>query len=363
MSERKKPGELALVHSHEAGEILEIEPEKTELETLLETWEANTYRGEEILDMKPRRWLVPGWLPLDSLLAVYAGPGVGKSFYALSLALEMARGGSWVGTPLTASPVLYVAAERGTELRDRAEAWSKHYKRELPQSLEILDTPRPPQLTDGFDIEALCTKVKNSGAKLVILDTYARMTLGIEENSARETGPILEALDKIRRATDGGTVLVVHHTGKDPSRGLRGSTAFLGAVDMGITLANNGGNLKASVEKSNAGPAPIPEWYKLETVDLDIIHDNEPRTSAVLAHTGAPRKDENLEEIVLEALRTTTTGSLSKKEILEAVQEAGGAVNSMSSLDRLALRPLRDRGLIQVTGEARATRYSLIEEN
>jgi hypothetical protein len=258
--------------------------------------------------------------------------------------------------------VLYIAAERGTELRDRAEAWSKHYKRELPQNLEILDTPRPPQLNEENDIEALCLQVANSKAKLVVLDTYARMTLGLDENSSQATGPILEALDRIRKATNGGTVLVIHHTGKDPSRGLRGSTAFLGAVDMGITIANSGGNLKASVEKSNAGPAPIPEWYKLETVDLDIIHDHEPRSSAVLTHTGAPAQDENLEGIVLDILRTTTTGSLSKAELVEAVKEQGVSV-SKTKLDRLALNSLRKRGLIMVLGNARATRYSLIEEN
>ena len=129
MSERKKPSELSLVTTHEAGEILEAVPELTPTEKTLERWSEHTYKGEQILEIPPRRWLVPGWLPLDSLMAVYAGPGVGKSFYALSKALEIARGGSWVGTPLEAAPVLYVAAERATELRDRAEAWSKYYKR------------------------------------------------------------------------------------------------------------------------------------------------------------------------------------------------------------------------------------------
>lgn len=362
MSERKKPSELSLVTSHEAGEILEVVPELSYVEQKLELWESHTYRGEGILDIPPRRWLVPGWLPLDSLLAVYAGPGVGKSFYALSMALEIARGGSWVGTPLDPSPVLYVAAERATELRDRAEAWSKYHSRNLPDSFEILDTPYPIQLTNDAEVEALCEKVTRLGARFVVLDTYARMTLGIEENSSKETGPILQALDKIRRATNGGTVLIVHHTGKDSSKGLRGSTAFLGAIDIGISLAGDGDALKASVDKSNAGPTPIPEWYKLETVPLEALHDYEPRSSAVLTHTGAPVKDENLEQVVLDLLATATSGSMSKREILDALSEQG-VKSSATTLDRRGLKSLMDRGLVKLSSKGPNARYSVTESH
>jgi predicted ATP-dependent serine protease len=86
------------------------------------------YVGSDILDMKPRRWLVGGWLPLDALVLLYSAPGVGKSFYALSLALQVANGGDWVGESFAeALPVLYVAAERPTDQRDRAEAWSLYF--------------------------------------------------------------------------------------------------------------------------------------------------------------------------------------------------------------------------------------------
>jgi hypothetical protein len=361
MSERKKPSEaLALVSSQEAGEVLEVIPELLPVEKILKKWKEHTYKGAEILEIPPRRWLVPGWLTLDSLLAVYAGPGVGKSFYALSMALEIARGGSWLGTPLEASPVLYVAGERATELRDRAEAWCAYHSRMIPENFEILDSPHPPQLTAQSNIEALCEKIKECGAKFVVLDTYARMTLGIDESSSRDAGPILQALDEIRRATNGGTVLVIHHTGKDVTKGLRGSSAFLGAVDIGITLTGDGTALKASVDKSNAGAIPIPEWYKLETVQLETLQQNEPRSSAVLTHTGAPIKDSNLEQAVIDILTATTSGSLSKNELIEALAEQGRKVSS-SGLDRLALRSLMDRGLVAMNGGGRLTRYSVIE--
>lgn len=359
MNQRMKPTELALVTENAAGEVLEAEP--TELEALLDNWRKHSYKGSSVLDIEPRRWIVPGWIPADSVIAVYAPPGVGKSFYALSLALAMSNGDPWATIHLEPSPVLYVAAERATELRDRAEAWLTYREQLLPDSFEIMSPARPPQLTNPRDIEALCTYVEESGARLVVLDTYARMTLGIEENSAKETGPILEALDRIRQATKGGTVLVVHHTGKDASRGLRGSTAFLGAVDLTISLEGDGASIRAKVEKSNAGPEPMPEWYRLETVPLPNLA-GESRTSAVLISTGAPARNEGLEEAVLSTLRQTSEGSLTMKQLREALEEQGHRV-TRPTLDRTALKPLRARGLVDLVGKGPQARWVLTESD
>jgi RecA-family ATPase len=100
MSDHKKPSEV--IRLVPGGEIVtELNP----IEELSEKWRADTYRGNQILDLPPQRWSVPGWLPSDSLVALYAAPGVGKSFYALSLAIEAARGGEWLGQNLEPHPV------------------------------------------------------------------------------------------------------------------------------------------------------------------------------------------------------------------------------------------------------------------
>jgi hypothetical protein len=352
-TERVKPSELTVIQGA-AGQVVEVEPELSPLESQLEAWRQHTYRGSELLRMEPRSWLVPGWLPNDAVAAVYAPPGVGKSFYALSLALEMASGGWWCGAQLPASPVLYVAAERASSLRDRAEAWSSHHRKQLPQSFELLAPPRPPQLTDRYDMEALCETVSRQGARLVVLDTYARMTLGLEENSAKDTGPVLDSLDQLRQATNGGLVLVVHHTGKDPGKGLRGSSAMLGALDSTISLEGSEGTLRAKVEKLSDGEKPRDEWYKLSPVELP--GEVEPRSAAVLIETGAPAKNPGLEEAVLGLLRASTAGSMTKKELLEALEEEGRKL-SRPSLDRQALKPLLDSGKVTMTGKGPASRY------
>jgi hypothetical protein len=351
MSDHKKPSEV--IRLVPGGEIVtELNP----IEELSEKWRAGTYRGNQILDLPPQRWSVPGWLPSDSLVALYAAPGVGKSFYALSLAIEAARGGEWLGQNLEPHPVLYVAAERLTTLRDRAEAWSERSEEPIPEKLLMPDFSSTPQLIDPFHVEALCSYIEAEGVKLVVLDTYAMMTQGIEENSSASVPA--EALGRLRKATKGGTVLIVHHSGKDSSKGLRGSTALLAAVDLTIELSGDGGRLSATVRKSNAGAEPLPEWYEIQLVPLSPL-DGESRSSAVLVPTGAPKKDPGLEMTVMEILKAEPDG-LTMSQLLEAIAEMGRELKRMT-LTRTALNPLLAEGLVMTKKVGRSTYYLIAE--
>lgn len=364
---RKTPSELASVISNPAGQVLasETEEELPLEERLALSYLGHTYSGSQVLDIPPRRWLSKGWLPLDSVGALYAPPGVGKSFYALSLSLEVARGGSWPYALSEALPVLYVAAERATDLRDRAEAWQSHHEKPLPDSWHLTEPrPTPPQLNNPVQVDALCRVIREKGARFVVLDTYARMTLGLEENSSKETGPVLEALSRIREATAGGVVLVIHHTGKDTSKGLRGSSAFLGAVDFTLEVtAPQPGQLRAKVTKSNAGPEPLPEWYRLEPVSLPPASGEvERREVPVLVNSNAPAPNPELAGQVLELFESHFPGrSASQVEILEALEETYGQKVSRSSLARTLTPLYGDAGPLVQEGKGRATRYRVTE--
>ena len=173
-----KPSETASLRVVPAGEILAPIVEPTPVEVLRAEWQSSISRGGDILLLPPRKWLVGEWLPLNALGIIYAEAGTGKSFYALSLAIEAARGGEWLGQNLEPHPVLYVAAERLTTLRDRAEAWSERSEEPIPEKLLMPDFSSTPQLTDPFHVEALCSYIEAEGVKLVVLDTYAMMTQG-----------------------------------------------------------------------------------------------------------------------------------------------------------------------------------------
>lgn len=296
MSERKKPSDvvaLRAVKATDSGTIEEVAPigETTppNVEELLSSWAASTFEGGDVLEgIKPRRWLAKDWLPLDAVGAIVAPAGAGKSFFALSLALEITRGGNFAGENLDPVNVLYVAAERPTDQRDRLEAWQVKHSAKAPRGLRVFAPKRPPQLTGQDHVSALVEKVKRDRVKVVVLDTFARMTLGLEENSSAAMGPVMEALDRIREATEGGLVLVVHHTGHGDKSRARGSTVFIGALDFEIVLDGDPTALRAKVT-SNAGREVMPEWFRIENVELPpVAGETEARNVGVLVPT-SPR--------------------------------------------------------------------------
>jgi hypothetical protein len=356
--ERKFPSQLQVVKETELGQVLEAVAEPSPTEQKLDYLEKHLLRGAEVLNMEPQSWKVPDWLPSNAVIAVYAAPGVGKSFYALTLALEIARGGSWLGSPLEAEKVLYVAAEKATTLRDRAEAWCEYHGETLPDNFLLEQTPRPPQLSDPLMVQALCTLIERTSSKFVILDTYAMMLQGIDENSSKDSGIPIEALSQLRVATKGGSVLVVHHSGKDSSKGLRGSSALLGAVDLSIEIANTGqGRLQATVRKSNAGTEPMPEHYLLNT---QPVSGN--RSSAVLVSTGAPVANPELEAKALEVLRIDPLEAMSLREILKAVNEELPKPVSAATFKRTFLPMVKEAKVLK-QGSAKNTRYLIAKED
>lgn len=318
------------------------------------------YVGNDILDMKPRKWLVGSWLPLDALVLLYSAPGVGKSFYSLSLGLQVASGGEWVGEPIAeALPVLYVAAERPTDQRDRAEAWSLHFDTDLPKNFTLLEAALPPQLTNPLDVAAICEEIRSTKAKLVVLDTYARMTLGLEENSSSATSPIVEALDQIRKATEGGTVVIVHHAPKNGDTP-RGSTALLGGVDMTIRLTKSDTQVKASVEKANAGREPAPAWYTLSPVVLPPEPGEEAcRDGAVMVLSGAPQINAELGGYVKTMLRDSFPDGASSTQLLAALRlDLENPKLSASALGKVLTGLHRD-GQIAKNGKTRGATYQI----
>jgi KaiC/GvpD/RAD55 family RecA-like ATPase len=333
-----------------------IDGKPTPVQEVQASW--TRYVGNDILDMKPRKWLVGGWLPLDAAVLLYSAPGVGKSFYALSLALQVANGGEWVGESLTeALPVLYVAAERPTDQRDRAEAWGLYYEEDLPKKFTLMEAARPPQLTNPLDVEAICQEVRDMGAKLVVLDTYARMTLGLEENSSSATSPVVEALDQIRKATDGGTVLIVHHQPKSGNTP-RGSTALLGGVDMTILLTKSDTQVKATVEKANAGREPTPIYYALEPVLLPPEPGEEVwRDGAVMVAAAPPQVNPELAGLIVKMSLDSFPEGASISDFLSSLRlDLNKPKLSKAGVGRVLTSLHRD-GKIRREGKGPATRY------
>ena len=365
MSEKRNK---ALEDLNTVGEI-EAEEELTRAQKLRDLYRSSMLTGEQLLSLPPMKWLIPQWLPLRSLNAIYGPPGSGKSFYSLSLCLEIARGGVWLGHQLQPIPVLYVMAEKATLNRDRLEAWSESRGLDIPPLFYSLvvgygdSFGGPPQLKELDKVEALCEitqelATQHGAPVVVVLDTYAQVSLGIEENSTKETSEAVSQLHRILHATNGGIVIPVHHTGKDITKGLRGSTSLLGAVDTTIEITPGGeGVVKATVKKSNAGASPLPEWYKLESVTLP---GEEERSSAILMHTTQPASNTELAEEILELIRENFGGSATTRQLTQGLLDEKSKEVAPSTVGKY-LKGLVEAGEVLRVGKGPATRYEIPE--
>ena len=244
----------------------------------------------ELRNMPPVKWLVDGVITKHGFSALYGAPGVGKSFIALDIALSVAYGRAWHDRPVDGGKVLYIAGEGVGGLGKRVKAWETHYG--LNEDVPLQVVPKAVQFRDEADIQELIDTIDHFGGgyRLIVIDTVARSMVGMEENSSSEIGIFVEACDRIRTHAD-CALLAIHHSGKDASRGMRGSNAMVAAVDTSLQVKAAGKeNVLMHVEKQKDAE-PVPDMqFAFEKVAL--IADD----SAVIKLTEKKSKKNNIGE-------------------------------------------------------------------
>lgn len=179
--------------------------------------------------------LIDGVIFKDSLAWLYGKPGSGKSFVALDWAACVANGLPWQYREVSRGPVLYLVAEGVSGIRRRVRAWEQAANISMQ---DVTFLPIAVQLLNGIDLQALTALVGEMQPAMVVIDTQARVTVGAEENSNGEMSKVVDAADRIRRASS-ACVLMVHHSGKN-GLDMRGASAFEGAATSIIKVGKDG---------------------------------------------------------------------------------------------------------------------------
>ena len=145
------------------------------------------------------------------------------------------------------------------------------------------------KLTDPQDVDDLAAAVLTAGAgAVVILDTLNRAAPDADENASSDMGRILEAAKTLQRLT-AGLVVVVHHTGKDATKGLRGHSSLFAALDAAVEVTRDGDRREWKVAKAKDGQDGAAHSFRLEVVDLGEDEEGETATSCVVAPDDAPQ--------------------------------------------------------------------------
>ena len=278
------------------------------------------YTGDEVI--RPRPWVISGWL-MEKCLTVLAGQaGIGKTVILHMLAWCLASGTGFFGKPIyVRGNVLIIAAEETlNEINIRLKAISKFlggelgeykiFKRGLEQDLKLVKFKKEyAEKTKAYN--QLKKLIKRRNIKHIILDPLINFQQGsFEENSNQHMEEYVKNTLIPLTFINNGTITVGHHTNKlsmirvdddskeievDPQSALtapRGASSLVAAARFVIAMqpmlkkiwnkfkehVKDGSNFihYAGIIEAKSNYNLVPDdiaWLKKNTVEMDAVDE------------------------------------------------------------------------------------------
>ena len=255
-------------------------------------------------------WLVKKLLPHADLGVIYGASGSGKTFFTLDLVGAVACGRAWQGRKVKQGNVVYVAAEGAGGFRHRLNAYAGQWPRTY---MALYVVPALVNRTEPNAVAAACKAIMAAvkTAAVVVVDTFAQSLAGGDENSGKDVSLALSLLKELGQRL-GALVLLVHHSGKDTSKGARGWSGLRAAADVEIeitildNIADTGQPVRrALVTKQKDGVEGEAFYFRLEPVTVGKDEDGESIDSCVVRFVEPPKQSmplRGLPAVVLAAL-------------------------------------------------------------
>lgn len=314
---------------------------------------------------QPPEWIIKGVVPKAELMVLFGESGSGKSFIALDMGMAIARGVPWRGLRVKPGRVVYVAAEGAGGFRNRVKAYAMEHQVDLASvpfgvvhaAPNLLSIKRGKVESDTVELARAIGK-----ADVVVVDTFAQTTPGANENSAEDMGLALAHCKVIHRAT-GALVLLVHHAGKDPTKGARGWSGIKAAADAELEVVRDGDFRALRMSKQKDGEDGQFWGFKLRTVTIGMDADDDLITSCVVEEAEAlpgsakrARKLGDIERVVVEVVSEIAQSQTAGIEVKEVVREAAKRLPAPTDGKRDS-RPQRAKRALQALSEGDEALY------
>ena len=282
----------------------------------------------EFVKRQKASWIVKGLIPNASLGVIYGASGSGKSFFVLDLMAAVARAVAWRDLKVKGARVCWIAAEGQEDMRKRVQAYCQH-QGILPTDLPMDFIDQAPNFMEAADIKAVIKQMRLKGQHdVVVVDTLAQVMAGGNENSGEDMGKVLAYCREITRLT-GAMVILIHHSGKDESRGARGWSGLRAAADFEFEIIRADEDRVATVTKMKGGADGDEYGFRLQTIVVGKDDDEDDETTCVITSTDSTRasvavvagpKGAN-KKLVMETATnlTAVTGSVTKNELVAVV--------------------------------------------
>lgn len=290
------------------------------------------------------QWLCKGVVPADSIGMLFGGSGTFKSYIALDLALHVAHGMPWMGRKTRQGAVIFIAAEGGSGLWTRIQAW--HKSRNLDwRKAPVHVVPVAVDLTADAWRVVEAAQMLGIKPELVIVDTLSQTYSG-EENSANEMAAYLRAIGTRFRALWHCAVVLVHHSGHAATERPRGSSAIRANIDFLLGAFRDEKEMLATLACVKQKDAELFEdaTFQLTVQPLGVDADGDPMSQLVARHLSSA------EEVQQAAEAEVKAGRGGKNQMLLSLLQNG---MQESELRKLFMRECGD-----MTDEARRQAYS-----
>lgn len=265
-------------------------------------------------DIRPsvyRKPLVQNLLNPSDVALAFAESNNGKSWFAIELAHAIATGQPFLGRKTVQAPVLYIVAEGAEGFKRRIAAYQKQ-KGYNPQEVPFFMIEEQVNFltAQGEDVKALVASMKHIEEKsgpigLLIIDTLSRVMGAGDENKSEDMNLFNNRITRIAKET-GAHVLIIHHQGKDSTKGARGHSSLRAAVDTEIRVEKKADlTFVATVTKQRDMEFCEPLAFKLEKVVIGKDPEGDLIESCVVVPAALPIKDHHLSpvaELALDAL-------------------------------------------------------------
>ena len=272
------------------------------------------------ITLEPKAYLIDGFVGAAETSAWYGSPDGGKSTVVLDAACHVAAGLDYCGRQVSQGAVLYIAVERGAVVERRVLAWCQYHDlRDIPLAVvaEMIDL-RTGHI-DADRVIATTRELTNAcglAVVWIIIDTLNRALAGGDENSSKDMGAVITAVDRIQRAT-GSHCSLIHHVPVDRTDRMRGHGSVLGAVDLTVRVTKEDKTVTVEADKANDLIEKPRFAFQFEPVEL-VHHGLAVTTAPVLVPCDAPppqvrrirpgpksRSELIMRDAIVEALDTT----------------------------------------------------------
>ncbi len=281
-------------------------------------------------DVKPVdvQWLVHEMMPAKGMCVLYGPPGTYKSFVALYLSMKIATGQEAFGHRTAQGNSVYVMAEGGSGLPQRIAAYKARHGmpddtplRFLRSSLDLRGS--------AADADKLIRSIHalDFAPNIITIDTLGRAFGGGDENSSKDFGAFMAQVQRIIEEFD-CVVLLLHHSGKDIDRGMRGHSSLLGWIDGEYEVSKLSNDESPDrigqlvVKKVRDGEDGAKYQYRLDRIELSKIDSS--KTSLVVVPI-----DQDDKRITTRRIKPVTGNGRSLLNALsKAIEEVGAPVAS-----------------------------------